>query len=155
MSRGKNWTEEELKDLKALQERFPDLGWTALAKVGKRLGYLPDRSTMAMKLKFIQINKPQPEPEPEPIPEPEQLEIKPEDIIDYKAMYEEVTAENVGLRAKLNKLVDDVMLGNASLNDYGTGLFLDFKSARAWLWECEPEKTRNRIEVLRKEKFGA
>ena len=135
------WTVEEKKTLMDLMDQFPDLGPTSIAKVCKGMGKLPDRTLQAIKERVKILNAPEPEVEPV-------IEVPVQMQIDTEAM-----ACDNGCCEKYESLLNTI-LGSASLNDFKTGLYLNFVTIRKWLWDNEPEKMQGRIEELRREMYG-
>lgn len=118
MSRGKNWTEEEIKALTEVMDKFPDLMPTALAKVCKGLYVCPTRTESAIRERFRWLKK---EAEAE------------------EAAMQTSTAENV------ENVYKDASLYTKGYED---DIFIHIPSLRKWLLENEADRYYDKLNEL-------
>lgn len=130
MSRGKSWSEEEIKALTVVMDKFPDLMPTALARVCKGLYICPTRTESAIRERFRWLKR-GPEEEEEAVQTP--IEENVENV--YKDLYEGIIG---------------TIFRNASLytKGYDDDIFIHIPSLRKWLLENEADRYYDKLNEL-------
>ena len=146
MGRGRFYTAKEDRQLINLHNDFPDENFREIARKAHNYGIAEDKAIVALARHINNLVNPRPEPkpaEPEIPAAPVQTEITVEDLIKLN---------ETDCNDKYEELMNTILM-SATLNDYGTGLWIDFKTIRTWLWENEKDRMMGRVEELRREKY--
>lgn len=138
MARGKFYTEEEDKVLKALCEDNSGLKYIEMARLAQKYGICPNRNTDALAGHISNLLQPKAEEE-----------ITEEDMQkDTDVQLLIVEKERDELKRKYDAVCKAVISSAEFYDNNSNALKLNYRSIFAWMYREEPERANARIEEL-------